>query len=387
MLRMKYLVTLTLVALLMASGAAFAGPWIALEYVTPLTPTSVPVANDDTVAVFSDVATDFWAWAQIEECAATATEASDFIVEGYGGGSYEPSFQVSRAQMAVFIARAAGYTTGAGEASFGDVPDTYWSFLEIEQCVDAGVVQGYADYFGPGLNAYLPTAIVDRAQMAVYIGRAVEGATTANYVDAFDDVAVGFWAADWIQTCVDADIVQGYDTAPPIYLPGNAVTRAQMAVFVWRGLVRDDGDVVLGGPAVTDDAAWAPTGGDDSGELFYPDVVDTATGANTVDGEDEDLVAEPGAVVFVVLDAAQVGDGDIVFEVTHEDDSDPPVTIVDGGDTLAVTDAAGEAAVNVAGVAYLLASYQIDSSLGAEDYTLTITLPNGNVQTMDFTVE
>ncbi len=395
MLRMKYIVTLTLVALLMASGAAFAGPWIALEYVTPLTPTSAPVPNSDSVAAFGDVATDYWAWGQIEEAAVTATAASDFIVQGYGDGSYQPTWEVTRGQMAVFIARAGGYTAAdPGTPSFQDVPDSYWAFSEIEQCVTNGVVQGYADYFGDGIDAYLPSAIVDRGQMAVYIYRAASLAT-AGYQGLFSDVADDYWSALEIEACADAYIVQGYPGG--IYLPNNTVTRSQMAVFVWRGLVRDDGDVVLGGPAVTDDAAWAPAG-DDTGALFYPDVVDTATGANTVDGEDADLPAAPGAVVFVVLDAAQIGDGDVVFEVSHvetddngtpaDDTDDFDVVVVDGaGATLGVTAAAGEAAVNVAGVAYLVASYQIDSTLTAEDYTLTITLPNGNVTTMAFTVE
>ena len=381
MLRMKYIVTLTLVAVLMASGAAFAGPFTQLEYVTPLAPTSVPQATAYTAPTFGDVDGDYWAFGEIEECAATHTEASDFIVQGYGSGTYETSLVVTRGSMAVFIARAAGYTSDVSAVSFQDVPDTFWAYTEIEQCVTAGVVQGYADYFGDGIDAYLPGVMVDRGQMAVYIYRAA-GLSTVAYQTLFEDVAEDYWAALEIEACADANIVQGYGVGIG-YLPGNLVTRAQMAVFVWRGLVRGDGDVVLGGPAVTDDAAFAPTGGDDSGELFYPDDIAGATGANTTD-----LVAEPGAVVFVVLDAAQIGDGNIVFEVSHDDGGDPPVVTVDGGATLGVTAAAGETAVNTAtGEPYLVAAYQIDSGLAAEDYTLTITLPNGNVQTMTFTVE
>ena len=378
MLRMKYLVTLTLVAMLMASGAAFAAPWVALEYVPPVVPTSVPVANGDTVQQFNDVATDFWAWAQIEECSVAATAASDYIVQGYGDGSYQPAFQVTRGQMAVFVARAAGFTDAApGTPSFQDVPDSYWAFAEIEQCVANGVVQGYADYFGTDADAYLPSTIVDRGQMAVYLYRAT-GLSTAAYVGLFSDVQDDHWAALEIEACANADIAQGFGDGT--YLPANAVTRAQMAVFVWRALVRGDGDVVLGGPAVTDDAAFAPTGGDGAAELFYPDDIAGATGANTTD-----LVAEPGAVVFVVLDAAQVGGDAITFEVSHQDDADPPATIVD--DTETVTPAGGLAAVDAAaGLPYLVAAYQIDSALAAEDYTVTLTLGNGAVTTWSFTV-
>ncbi len=394
MLKVKFVWTLMLVAMLAAmASSAFAGPWVALEYTVPLTPTSVPAANDFTEPAFSDVEGDFWAWAEIEECSNTASESSEFIVQGYGDGSYQPTQNVTRAQMAVFIARAAGYTDDApADPSFFDVNADYWAFTEIEQCVINGVVQGYADYFGDGVDGYLPAVTVDRGQMAVFVQRAA-ALTTAAYTGAFDDVADDFWAASSIQACVDANIVQGFDTDPPTYLPGNSVTRAQMAVFVWRGLVRlDGGDVVLGGPAVADDlGAYDP--GDGLADFFLPDAV-TATGANTVDGDDEDLPVAPDAIVFVVLDAAQVNDGDIVFEVSHVDDGGTPdddtddTIVIDDTETLTIVASDAKDAVDVAGSPYLLAVYHVDSTLTAEDYTLTVALPDGAVLTIgEFTVE
>jgi len=134
MLRMKYVWTLTLVVMLaaMVSSVAVAGDWTALEYVPPVVVTSVPVANGDTVASYNDVATDYWAWAEIEECSVTHTASSDYIVQGYGGGTYQPTWQVTRAQMAVFIARAAGLSSSADTATFPDVGTDYWAFSEIE---------------------------------------------------------------------------------------------------------------------------------------------------------------------------------------------------------------------------------------------------------------
>jgi hypothetical protein len=422
MLRMKYLVTLTLVTLLMVSSAAFAGPWIAMEYDEALTPTSVPVPVDEspdwfTTATFSDVPSTglgddedewFWAWGEIEECAATHTEAEDFIVQGYGDGSYQPGLVVTRGMMAVFIARAAGYTDDVTEVSFGDVPDTYWAYTEIEQCVLNDVVKGYEEYFAEddpettevdeGVDAYLPTTMVDRGQMAVYIFRAA-GLTTVAYQGLFTDVEdTGYgededqphWAALEIEACADADIVQGYGGG--IYLPENKVTRAQMAVFVWRGLVRLDGDVVLGGPAVSDDLELDPGAG--NAGFLLPSAV-TTTGANTVDGEDEDLPVEGGAVVFVVLDAAQVNNGTVDFDLEvwdygdPEDDEDDVLDPVDS-ESVTVNAANCKAAVDTAdGVPYLIVAYHVAAAdvATAGDYVLTLTLPNGNVTEWEFTVE
>jgi len=49
---------------------------------------------------FLDVPEDFWAYKYIEYC------ASRGVVQGYAGGSYQPQWPVSRAGMAVYVARA-----------------------------------------------------------------------------------------------------------------------------------------------------------------------------------------------------------------------------------------------------------------------------------------
>jgi len=298
---------------------------------------------------------------------------------------------VTRGQMAVFIARAMGWPTEPFEATFTDVNEGYWAFMDIELCVEHGVVQGY-EFPDPAPDAeegdtirmYLPTVIVDRAQMAVYIGRAVtDGSTEAVYTDAFEDIvdeeSAGWWAKDWIQTCVERDIVQGYAYPDPEddeatiyrYRPDGKVTRAQMAVFVWRALVRGDGDVVLGGPEASDDPWLDPAEGEL--KLFLAADFAGITNPNTVD-------VGPGTAVYIALDAAQFGGGDIVFEFS---DSEGPIDTEtytadadDGADIVTAAD----------GVPHLVLGYGIASGLADEDYTLTIELPNGNIQTLAFSV-
>ncbi len=65
------------------------------------------VAGDDAsvpdgpaTATFTDVPTDYWAYRHVEYC------ADQGIVTGYGGGIYNPAIQVTRDQMAVYVARA-----------------------------------------------------------------------------------------------------------------------------------------------------------------------------------------------------------------------------------------------------------------------------------------
>ncbi|UCC69422.1 MAG: S-layer homology domain-containing protein [Armatimonadota bacterium] len=127
------------------------------------------VAEEDR---FSDVGEDFWAAGDIYALVAAG------VVEGYTGGVYHPYLTVSRAQMAVFVARATDYfgdkasyrdednASLVQDDVFPDVPAGLWSDAEIKCCVDNGVVRGYPN------GRYEPSFTVSRDQMAVFVWRA-----------------------------------------------------------------------------------------------------------------------------------------------------------------------------------------------------------------------
>lgn len=53
---------------------------------------------------------------------------------------------------------------------------------------------------------------------------------TPPETSSFEDVAADHWAYGHIEYCAENDVVRGYPGG--YYLPSNAVTRAQMAVYV-----------------------------------------------------------------------------------------------------------------------------------------------------------
>jgi hypothetical protein len=176
---------------------------------------------------FADVPTTYWAWSYIQG----ACNAG--IVGGYPDGTYLPSLAVTRAQMAVFVARAlaegnANVPSGPPTATFTDVPTGYWAFKYVEYCVDQGVVQGYWD-------GYHPEEPVNRAQMAVYIARAMAGGDAfvppGPETASFPDVPTGYWAFKYVEYCKAQNVVGGYWDG---YHPDETVTRDQMAVYVCR---------------------------------------------------------------------------------------------------------------------------------------------------------
>jgi len=179
---------------------------------------------------FPDAAPGHWACNQIIACFESG------IVTGYWDG-YHPAENVNRAQMAVYVARAlaggdANVPPGPGTPTFADVATDYWAFNYIEYAVTQAVVQGYWD-------GYHPEEVVNRAQMAVYMARAVvpfsERPSLPSYTPpgtaTFPDVATDYWAYKYVEYCYAQGIVTGYWDG---YHPVENVNRGQMAVYVQR---------------------------------------------------------------------------------------------------------------------------------------------------------
>jgi hypothetical protein len=116
--------------------------------------------------------------------------------------------------------------------SFSDVPIDYWAWDFIERLYAAGITGGCQ----ASPLQYCPEATVTRAQMAVFLLRAIHSASyTPPGVGAgtgFNDVSPGYWSAAWIKQLAAEGITTGCGNGN--YCPENGVTRAQMAVFLLR---------------------------------------------------------------------------------------------------------------------------------------------------------
>jgi hypothetical protein len=188
------------------------------------------VAPRQLVVGFPDAPPGYWACNYIVAC------YEGGIVQGYWDG-YHPVETVTRAQMAVYVARGlaggdANVPPGPGVATFPDVPTNYWAFKYVEYCYAQGIVTGYWD-------GYHPEETVTRAQMAVYSARAIvdpsERPDLPSYTPpgtaTFPDVPTGYWAYKYVEYCYAQQIVTGYWDG---YHPEELVNRGQMAVYMQR---------------------------------------------------------------------------------------------------------------------------------------------------------
>jgi hypothetical protein len=113
--------------------------------------------------------------------------------------------------------------------TFSDIPSGLWAEDYIYANTCAGITTGYPD------GTYRPENAVNRAQMAVFIIKALFG-DTFEYSEEphFTDVPQNHWAFRYVQRMYDEGIATGY--GDDTYRPENAVNRAQAAVFIIKAL-------------------------------------------------------------------------------------------------------------------------------------------------------
>ena len=189
------------------------------------------------------------------------------ITKGTGDGStYSPNDTVSRWQMALFIARAAGPAgltlAAAADQGFTDIGDAPTEAHDaINQLAAAGIMAGKS------ATTYDPSGMVSRADMAVILVNMIAQASPTVTIDKNGDVKLGVagtsTADDWfpdsratqpvavderISAAYELGITMGTTMAPEraagqtyaglltSFDPARSVNRGEMAAFITRAL-------------------------------------------------------------------------------------------------------------------------------------------------------
>ena len=166
------------------------------------------------------------------------------ITMGTSEGVYSPSAAVTRAQMALFLHRAAAPAgidlPAASDQGFTDIGN--WSDdaqSAINLMAELGIMAGRSS------TEFIPTDLVTRADMAVHIAEFLDnsilgpGGTDIDDVDADDMVFTDInnatkSAYDAIRKLYELGVTSG--TTDTTYSPEGLITRAQMAAFITRAM-------------------------------------------------------------------------------------------------------------------------------------------------------
>ena len=151
------------------------------------------------------------------------------ILEGMGGGRFEPEGLLNRAQFCAMAVRALGLPQ-ASSAGFSDVPEGLWYSAPVNAAAAFGAVEGV------GGGRFAPLQPITRQQAAVLVARLAKacGLNIRYSADACRNVLSQFgdwqscapWAQEALAFCCDRGIL---DTGEADLCPGEAVTRAEAA--------------------------------------------------------------------------------------------------------------------------------------------------------------
>ena len=165
-----------------------------------------------------------------------------------GDGLFCPGDPIERWVMAVWLIRVLGGDITTSQTSrFDDVDASEWWSRYAEELADRKITTGCAT----GPLRYCPDDPVTRAHMATFLVRAfsLDAAGPAGFADTADNTHEAN-----IDALAAAGITTGCATDPLRYCPGDPVTRAQMATFLHRALLKQkDGTTEPEPVTVSDD--------------------------------------------------------------------------------------------------------------------------------------
>lgn len=173
-----------------------------------------------------------------ENITAIEALASRSIIDGIGGGKFDPTANMSRAAFATIVTRGLGLA--AKDAGvFSDVPATAWYSGFI------GTANAYGIINGIGNDKFDPEGSITRQQAATMVARAAKlcgldtnltAAETRDILAQFGDyIIVESWAQESLAFCYRENILDQSDLNVE---PGKAITRAEIAQMLFNMLTK-----------------------------------------------------------------------------------------------------------------------------------------------------
>ncbi|MCL5046264.1 MAG: S-layer homology domain-containing protein, partial [Actinobacteria bacterium] len=156
------------------------------------------------------------------------------LLQGYGQSEFKPDRLLTRAELAVVLARYLGLSKpGANfKSKFRDI-EKHWARDAISALEEQGVVQGARG--ADGSVSFRPDEPIARGEAAAMIARLLGLKDPhAGFAGKLADIR-GYWGKDYILALEDRGIVKGSPQGDRLYFrPTSPVSRAEAAVMVLR---------------------------------------------------------------------------------------------------------------------------------------------------------
>ena len=186
---------------------------------------------------FDDVAPNSWAYEDIQYCVDYELMAGvgSGIVNGVGGGRFEPKTLTTREQLVQILYRLAGAPEVSGETPFTDLTAD-WYKTAVLWAYQTGVTSGVSE------TTFAPDTPVTREQVAVFLARFADRVLdryTPYMWDALfpfqDREQISYYARTAMNWACDLGLIKGIPGPGGLRLePQSSATREQMAVMIAR---------------------------------------------------------------------------------------------------------------------------------------------------------
>lgn len=160
------------------------------------------------------------------------------VIQGDQNGNFNPAGNVTRAAAAEILYKALGLSTD-GTEDFSDVNKNNWFYDAVVATSNAGIFEGNEK------GEFKPNDPLTREQAALVIVRAFGLEGSADLSGFADANKVSGWAKAGVATAVANGVIKGDGTS---LNPGKSISRAEIAVMVYRVLEEDTG--VIGAASV-----------------------------------------------------------------------------------------------------------------------------------------
>ena len=173
---------------------------------------------------FTDVALNEWYYEDVRFV------VNNGLFQGVGNGRFSPGGTMERGMMTTVLHRLAGEPPVSGSQAFTDVPAGEWYAPGTAWCAQMKIVEGVGGgRFNPNGKVTREQIAVMLYKYAAQTGH---NAWERGDLSAFPDAgSVSSWAGDAMSWAVGTKILNGSDGK---LLPGNSATRAEVAAMLHR---------------------------------------------------------------------------------------------------------------------------------------------------------
>ncbi|OMF90249.1 S-layer homology domain-containing protein [Paenibacillus sp. FSL R7-0273] len=139
-------------------------------------------------------------------------------LQGYADGTVKPNNAITRGEYVALVNRLFGFTDTAA-ITFTDLKSNNWAYSEVAKAVRAGYIGGYEN------NTFRATSPITRQEAAVITAKLLGLNTNSTTLTFKDSAQVSSWAKGAVAAAAAKSIINGYPDGT--FGPKKALTRAE----------------------------------------------------------------------------------------------------------------------------------------------------------------